>query len=150
MAARNTAPLPAETEPLKQQIQDWRRAKPNGSAPMPAALWEAAIRLAKDFGVCRISRAVGLDYGWLRKRVREASGPAAPVLTRFVELPSMLAFPPAPTRPAATDPDLGAPLGSGPVVELSAPDGARMRIRFDAGTTLDAAGLVAAFLGRER
>jgi hypothetical protein len=36
------------------------------------------------------------------------------------------------------------------VIDLSAPDGARMRIRLEAGRDLDAAGLVAAFLGRGR
>lgn len=148
MAVRSKAPLPVETERLKQQIQDWRRAKANPSVPMPGVLWESAIRLAKEFGVCRISRAVGLDYGWLRKRVGEASGPPAPVLTRFIELPSALAFPSAPAPQVPMDPDLGNTPGIGPVIELSAPDGARMRIRLASGSALDAAGLVSAFLGR--
>lgn len=150
MAVRSTAPLPAEAEQLKQQIQDWRRAKANPSVPMPGALWGAAIRLAKGFGVCRISRAVGLDYGWLRKRVNESSGPVAPGPTRFVELPPILALPSAPARQAQKDPDFSDPLGAGSVVELSAPDGARMRVRLEAGTPLDLAGLVSSFLGRGR
>ncbi|MGA2083877.1 MAG: hypothetical protein ABSH53_25210 [Holophaga sp.] len=150
MAARNSDALPAEAEQLKGQIQDWRQAKANPSVPMPGELWAAAIRLAKDFGVCRISRAVGLDYGWLRKRVAESGGPATRVATKFLELPSKLAVPGAHFQQAQVDPDAGCMLGPGSVIDLSAPDGARMRIRLEAGRDLDAAGLVAAFLGRGR
>ena len=150
MAVRSTAPLPAEAEQLKQQIQDWRRAKANPSVPMPGALWGAAIRLAKGFGVCRISRAVGLDYGWLRKRVNESSGPVAPGTD--------------PVRRTATDPgppvrsSAAGPEGSG----FQRPVGCRVggrtlgtRWRPDAGppggrNLLDVAGLVSSFLGRGR
>jgi hypothetical protein len=41
-------------------------------------------------------------------------------------------------------------LGSGSMIDLSTPDGARMRIHLEAGRDLDAAGIVAAFLGRAR
>lgn len=144
MAGRNSAPLPAEAERLKEQIQGWRQAKANGSAPMPSDLWTAAIRLAKQFGVCRVSRAVGLDYSWLRKRVADAGGAAVPVATRFLELSA------AQIQPMAVAADAGWPAGSGPVIEVSAPDGARMRIRLESDRALDLGGLVASFLGRGR
>ena len=150
MAVRSTAPLPAEAEQLKQQIQDWRRAKANPSVPMPGALWGAAIRLAKGFGVCRISRAVGLDYGWLRKRVSESSGPVAPDTDPVRRTAT---DPGPPVRSSAAGPEgsgFQRPVGCRVVVELSAPDGARMRVRLEAGTPLDLAGLVSSFLGRGR
>jgi len=41
----------------------------------------------------------------------------------------------------------GFALGPGPSIDISTPDGARMQIRLEPGRGLDAAGLVASFLG---
>jgi hypothetical protein len=49
--------LPLEVDQLKQQVQDWRRAKKSATAPMPGEMWELAIHLAKSYGVSRIAQA---------------------------------------------------------------------------------------------
>ena len=142
-------PLPKEVDRLKLQVQDWRRIKSSPGSPMPDAMWDAAIHLAKGFGVCRIARAVGLDYGWLRQRVERANAQAGSVSPAFLELPlgRVMATTEAPRREPKGGLEPGV-LDSGPIIDLSTPDGARMRIRLEAGRDLDAAGLVAAFLGR--
>jgi hypothetical protein len=96
---------------------------------MPAELWSAAVVLAQKFGVCRIARALPLDYTSLRKRTEKApeSGLVKPT---FVQLPATLAPAPPPTT-----------------IEISARDGSRMVIHLEAGRSMEAAGIVAAFLG---
>ena len=50
-----------QLEPLRHQIQEWRKAR-KGPGPMPEELWSGAVILAKAFGVCPIARALPLDY----------------------------------------------------------------------------------------
>ncbi len=88
------------------------------------------MALAKEYGVCPIARALPVDYSALRKRVerREGGGLVKPT---FLELPATL------TAVAAT----------ATTIEISARDGSRMLIHLEAGQSMDAAGIVAAFLG---
>jgi hypothetical protein len=53
----------------------------------------------------------------------------------------------AATKLPAHDPRQNPTPESGLVIDISRPDGARMRISLKPGTDLDAAGLVAAFVG---
>jgi hypothetical protein len=121
---------------LQQQVQHWRRAKEGRFSISPEEFWDAAVPLAVQFEVCWIARAVGLDYGGLRKRVAEATGPSTSQPT-FVELPLVTPQPQGDPAPE-----------SGLVIDISRPDGARMRISLKPGIDLDAAGIVEAFAGR--
>src|SRR5206468_6519804 len=83
----------SKVEPLRCQLEAWRQNRKQGEH-IPENLWDAAIELAADFGVGRLSRALGVGYYALKERAqasrhRSRSGhkPAA-----FIEL-SM----PAPT-----------------------------------------------------
>jgi len=142
MGKRNTGLLPAEVGELQQRVEAWRRTRKQG-APTPSDLWETATELAVQFGVCRIGRAVGLDYTSLRKRAAKAQGSAAKAEAAFVEFPTSLVLP---GIPAETVPDLSWEQRSGPMIEISKPGGARMRICLEAGKGGDAAGIVAAFM----
>ena len=146
MGKRNIDPLPKEVDQLKLQVQEWRRSKTRSSC-MPREIWDAAIRLAKRFGVCRISRAVGLDYGWLRKKAGQLEAQPSDVLPTFLELPVGIVVAEPLSQERGSDLEVGCLLDSGPMIDISTPDGARMRIRLEAGRSLDAAGIVAAFLG---
>ena len=151
MGKSTIQPLPKEVDRLKLQVQDWRRVKSSPGSPMPDAMWDAAIHLALGFGVCRIARAVGLDYGWLRKKVEKANAQAISVSPAFLELPlgRVMATAEAQRREPKSGLELGGgALDQGPIIDLSTPDGVRMRIRLEAGRGLDAAGIVAAFFGR--
>ncbi len=120
---------PEQLDPLRLQIREWRQARKGGD-PMPAELWGAAVALAQKFGVCRIARALPLDYTALRKRTEHAPETGL-VKPTFVQLPATLA-------PAAPPPT---------TIEISARDGSRMLIHLEAGRGTEAASIVAAFLG---
>jgi hypothetical protein len=61
MAKSKKEPAPEQLNGLRRQIHEWRQNRTVPGA-MPIVLWDQAVTLAKDFGVCRIARAVGLDY----------------------------------------------------------------------------------------
>jgi len=130
-------PLPEEVGHLAGWMQEWRQSK-RGKVPIPCEIWDAAARLAEQFGVCRIARAIGLDYTGLRIKVVSARKAAS----AFMELPAGMMLADLPAREPRRGPD------AGPVIEISMPDGARMRICLEAGRASDATGIVAAFLGR--
>lgn len=140
-------PLPAEVEELQMQLQEWRFTR-KGSCPIPAPIWDAAVPLAIRFGVCRIGRAVGLDYTWLRKKVARAQEASSAGSTAFLELPAEMVLPmPRASQGGGQEP--GWLPTAGAVVEITTRDGAQFRMRLE-GAAVDAAGIVAAFLGSGR
>ena len=148
MGKRNTEPLPEEVDFLRLEAQEWRRTKAGPGTPMPKAIVEAAVRLAHEFGVCRIARATGLDYVWLRKKLERRAGSTPASAPTFVEVPIEMVMP-AQARDVGGKPGGLGLSGTGTVIEVAAPDGSRMRIQLGEGS-LDAAGAIAAFLGRPR
>jgi hypothetical protein len=150
MGKRNSQALPLEVDQLKLAVQSWRQTKKSATAPMPAEMWELAIQLAKSHGVSRIAQAASLDYGWLRKKVvvSKAKSPVATPI--FLELPRAMEVAEPRLQESKQEVEAGCHLGFGATIDLSTPGGARMRIHMEAGRDLDAAGIVAAFLGRAR
>ena len=144
MTHRRKTPFPKESLPLKHRVQAWRDGR-SGPEPMPDEIWIEAIRLTREYGVCLIARAVGINYTGLRTRVRKAMELPGLVKPHFVELPTSLSMEMAMKEPATTGGSLVA--GSGSLIEISRPDGSRMRIHLEAGRGAEAAGIVAAFLG---
>ena len=88
-------------EQLKQRFGRWREGR-TGSERIPQELWSAAVAMAKQHRVYRVSRTLRLDYNGLKKLVgpvvaakrpaRRTARRAATVDTQFVEL---FAAPPA-------------------------------------------------------
>jgi hypothetical protein len=66
---------------LVERVRDWRSTRVRRS-PMPAVLWEEAVRLGQPLGVHPVKAALGLNYESLRQRVADAaeSGSSAPRL----------------------------------------------------------------------
>lgn len=126
-------PPPEQLDGLRGQIQYWRQSR-KVPGPMPGELWDAAVAMAKEFGVCKTSRALALDYTALRKR-SEKLPEAGLVKPTFVQLPSTV----APERAVNSAP--------GARIEISTPDGTRLHIHLEVGRGMEAAGIVAAFLG---
>ena len=113
-----------ELEGLRRELEAWRRGRRAGSR-IPERIWEQAAVLAREHGVSRVAAALRLEYSSLKERVEsEEDGLETPA---FVEL--------APTGPGS---------GSGVVVEVERPDGARMTIRMDGSG--DVVGLAEVFL----
>jgi transposase-like protein len=116
---------------LRRQIERWRGTRVKRS-PMPAELWRAATALARERGVSRVARELGVGYQSLRDRTGARSEPGAREAGAFVELAgaSLLSAAPAAGRSE---------------VELSDARGTTMVIRLAADQAVDVAALLAAF-----
>ncbi len=135
MSLRSGPVSPLPFEHARRQFEGWRRRRAPGSL-IPDVLWRVAVRLARDHGVSKTARALGLDYYALKRHVEAASeermeSPSSDG-TRFLEVPFGLA-PPAP----------------GCVVELEDRRRARLRIELR-GAALSEIEALARTLWRER
>ncbi len=145
MARQEQEPLTPAVNRLHQRVEKWRQSKKCQFSITPGELWEAAVPLAMKYGVCRIARNVGLDYGGLRKRVVELTGKSnSEQSITFVEVPTSGM---ARAEKSIPGPRPDPTPESGLVIDISRPDCARMRISLKPGIDLDAAGIVAAFAG---
>jgi len=81
----------------RRRVERWREARAHHRAPMPPALWNAAVAAARQHGLYRTARTLRVDYGALKKHLEARAGEAAALAApTFVELaPSDLASPPA-------------------------------------------------------
>jgi len=134
MAQRREA-LPTHVGQVRNRIEHWRKTRSRRTGPMPEDLWREAAELASTHGVYRISRALGVSYESLRRRVEEvgeAVQARRPEVDGFVEL-SMGQLVGREERRA--------------VVEVSSGDGARMVIELS-GYEVDVQGLAESFFQR--
>ena len=136
MKRRRGAALPARLEKARDRFEAWRKSRDKRSA-IPEKLWKLATRLAQDFGVHPVSRALRVNYERLKARAGASAGktrrPRRRRRSPFVELP--------------TDP----PVFSPPcVIELEKPSGAKMRISLQSAGAVDVATLTSAFFSAER
>lgn len=110
---------------LRGRLESWRRKR--DSRNMPEDLWRSAARLAGAEGVSAVARALGLNYGNLKRRVRGSQSRAERGLEAqpvFVELPIAKAA-----------------VVRGCVVEIEDGRGWRMRIRVDEQAPVELAAL---------
>jgi hypothetical protein len=99
---------------------------------MPAALWAAAIALARHHGLYTTARTLHVDYGSLKKRL-DAAGAGRVPSPAFVELPA------------------ARPTGLGPcVIDLQGARGRRLRIEVAGVTVADLVTLTQVAWGRDR
>lgn len=73
MLKQQLSPIPTEVERVRQRFERWRRTRKKRS-PIPERLWQAAVQVARSYGVNKTARAFGLDYYGLKKRVDSGSG----------------------------------------------------------------------------
>lgn len=119
-------------EQTRRRITRWRETRTHRGAPMPAALWTAAITLARQHGLYTTARALRVDYGSLKKRL-DAAGAGSVPSPAFVELPA------------------ARPTGLGPcVIDLEGRRGGRMRIEVPGVTMADLVTLTRVAWGRDR
>jgi len=92
-----TANVPTISGPLEQvcqRFERWRKTRKRCSS-IPDALWAAAVELARQYGVNKAARALGLNYYSLKRRLE--SGTHAGLYepkggARFIELVTPLAW----------------------------------------------------------
>ncbi|MCK5804251.1 MAG: hypothetical protein KAI66_15545 [Lentisphaeria bacterium] len=120
--------LPAAIEGVRTHFENWRAVKSKRDR-IPERLWKMATKAARQHGVHTVSRAVGLEYSALKRRVGPALSDPSTEVTRFVELQGM---------PAADR--------AGCVVELEKSNGTRMLISVRDRATMDWSWMKDAFL----
>jgi hypothetical protein len=103
-------------EVVRHQFEAWRKQR-RCRGRIPEALWEAAVGLCREHSICEVSQSLRLNYNGLKNRT-----PKARDMGLVVGKGSDLGF---------VKLDLGAPIVPPEcLVEMEAPNGARMRISF--------------------
>jgi hypothetical protein len=116
--------------PLRQQVEEWRKHK-GSNEKMPEPLWEAAIELAKVYGVSPVQRILRIDYRGLERRALGITKPAAKA--RSTMRPSFIQLPSLPTRRAEH------------LVELEDGTGRKLSLKVAAGHLVEVLPLAQAF-----
>ena len=109
---RSTSPTPEPILHLQRQLEDFRSSQP-GRVKLPESLWQAAVELARKYGIYPVAHPLRLDYMGLKKRlgeVRPQRGRKA-VTPAFIEVVA--------AQPAA-------------IIEFESARGARMPIHWKA------------------
>jgi hypothetical protein len=132
--ARRRQPLPTEVLEVRRRFEAWRGTR-DKLGPIPDELWGAAVCVAQEHGVWPVARALRVNYADLKgraapRRLDEDGARAA----GFVEV-----------QPVRL---LGPASEAGAVVELTAEDGAKLRMELAGAATLDVRGLAEAFWRR--
>jgi len=126
---RSTTTESVDLERVRAQLDLWRRTPGRGRG-IPEEIWLGAVQLARARGLYRISRDLRLNYQSLQQRLTAGGGNPPP---KAAHPPVFL--------------DLGTgclDTAAGCVVDLVAPDGARMTVRLSASVTEGLAALAAA------
>jgi len=119
-------------EKTRRRIARWRARCAYRGAAMPAALWAAAVALARQHGLYTTARTLHVDYGSLKKRL-EAAGARRVPSPAFIELPA------------------ARPTGLGPcVIDLEGRRGRRLRIEVTGVTVADLVALTQVAWGHDR
>ena len=118
---RSTSTTPEPILQLQRQLEDFRSSQP-GRVKLPESLWQAAVELARQYGIYPVAHPLRLDYMGLKKRLGEVPPPhrckAAP--PSFIEVVA--------AQPVALE---------ACVVEFESARGAKMRIPWKATTPPD-------------
>jgi hypothetical protein len=120
---KNTPAIPEAILQLQRQLDQFRSTQPRRTK-LPESLWQAAVELARQYGVYPVAHPLRLDYMGLKKRLgvpmvqRKATKPA------FVELI-------APQEEC--------------VIEFEAPSGNKMRVPWKTSTPGDWVSLLRAW-----
>ena len=146
MVKQRKEPSSEDLDPVREQIRAWRETR-HLPGPMPGEIWDCAVVLARAFGVCKVARAVGLDYSALRKKVEKAMVKPGLVKPTFVELPGRMVTGEELQGLSPWQPEAGRLGATGALIDISTPDGSRLRIQLEAGCGMEAAGIVAALMG---
>ena len=124
---RQQPPLPEPIAQFQQQLNQWRSTnRPRTRLPEP--FWNAAVELARQYGIYRTAHPLRLDYMRLKRRLNDVAGPQRQSTNMaFVELVS----------PATRLEEC--------VIDFESPNGGKMRIQWKATTPPDWTSLLRAW-----
>ena len=133
--ARPRAVLPAELIGAARRFERWRSKRT--TRQIPEELWSLAAELGSQFGVSRTSRALGVGYQGLKKRVVAPKPSATTAVTpqAFVEIRTSRALL---ERAGSCQ------------VEFERTSGEKMRVQLGSGCEADLSRLTRLFLGEAR
>jgi hypothetical protein len=89
MSTKQPANLPIALSTARRQFDHWRNQQPNKRTRLPKELWRQAVALAKEHGLNKTARALGLKYYSLKKHLDETGTDAlvaAKPTPDFIEL----------------------------------------------------------------
>ena len=124
--------LQMELKQVRDELTAWR-AMPGKGQKIPEPVWRNAVHAAKRHGLNPVSKALGLDYSCLKRRVDERGK------SRNRRLGLMPAFVEVSPEPQSDD--------RACVVELEKCNGTRLRICAKAATAVDWIKVKEIFLG---
>jgi hypothetical protein len=113
---KSTPAIPEVILQLQRQLDQFRSTQPRRTK-LPESLWQAAVELARQYGVYPVAHPLRLDYTGLKKRLG-----GVPVVRRKA------------TKPAFVE--LIAPQEEC-VIEFESPGGNKMRVQWKASTPPD-------------
>ena len=133
MNSKSALPIPGPIEQLQRQLDEFRSTQPH-RRKLPETLWQAAVELARQYGLYSVAHPLRLDYVGLKKRLdgvpdsqKKAAKPA------FVELVA--------AHPASM---------ADCVIEFESSAGSKMRIHWKNSSGPDWADLLRAWREAER
>jgi len=86
MPRRNSQKVPEAITQLQTRLDQWRSTQ-KGRTKLPESFWQAAVDLAKEYGLFRTADPLRLDYMRLKKRLESSTGtPGKQPRAAFVEL----------------------------------------------------------------
>jgi hypothetical protein len=112
---------------LQRQLDQFRSTQPRRTK-LPESLWQAAVELARQYGIYPVARPLRLDYMGLKKRLGGVPSRRKTTKPAFVEL-----IPPR-VKPLEEC-----------VIEFDAPSGSKMRIQWKASGPRDWVSLLRAW-----
>jgi hypothetical protein len=62
------APVPEAITQLQRQLEQFRSSRP-GRTKLPESLWQAAVELARQYGIYAVAHPLRLDYARLKQRL---------------------------------------------------------------------------------
>ena len=99
MSTKQPANIPIALSTARRQFDHWRSQQPNKRTRLPKEFWQQAVALAKEHGLNKTARALGLKYYSLKKHLEAtATDESKPAEARreFMELlPSLVTTSPS-------------------------------------------------------
>ena len=132
MNRKSTPHIPEPIVQLQRELDQFRSTRPRRTK-LPESLWQAAVELARQYGVYSVAQPLRLDYMGLKKRLG-----GAPVVRRKAAKPAFVEL--IAPHPATLEEC---------VIEFESGSGAKMRIQWKASAPPDWASLLRAWRDTE-
>jgi hypothetical protein len=131
--SRQTTDKPEPTlEEVRVQFETWRKTR-NSRRPIPDQLWQAAVKLSKNYSVYKIAKTLRLDYTKLKNFTRAGTNHHLPIVKDI--------------SPAFIELGIGACSSEAfeCIIDINRSDGAQMKMQFKGSCYFDPLELCKAF-----